>query len=366
MMKKVGVLTFHCQYNFGSALQAYALQKAIERLNIECLILNFYYEEDMKKNYDIRWSSKRMSVIILDLLTWYNNHKRKRAFKEFHSKYLNFSRQTKDWHELEIISRDCEYLICGSDQIWNPAIVHTLAYFLPFANSNQKKISYAPSIALSSIPEDSEFLFCQYLKDFSCLSIRESNCISQLSTLVGKKVECVLDPTMLLQKEDYDLMVDNYKIILPSDYIFVYCLHLSDLKRLSSIALKLAEKENLQIVYFNKFSLNYKKRFAKNIFDYDPRAFVYTIKNAKYVVSNSFHACVFSILYNKQFYSVQVPDSQSRLDTLFISLGIEGRVVSEDNFNNVSAIDYDYVSKKLSAKRAESWNFLKKALDYGD
>lgn len=363
-MKTVGTLSFHCQYNFGSALQAYALQEAIKKLGFKCLILNFYYEEDMK-NYDIRWSSKRLSIIILDLLTFYLCYQRKRAYKKFHSLFLNFSVQTKEWERLGEISKDCDYLICGSDQIWNPAINNSPAYFLPFAKTHQKKISYAPSIALPTIPQNKVEWFRKNIQDFSYISIREKNCVNQLQEISGREIECVLDPTMLLEIEDYEQLLGSYKIVLPENYVFLYCIHLQDLERLSILAKKLAEKENLKIVYFNKFSLNYKERFAKNIFKYDPRAFLYSIKNAKYVISNSFHACVFSILYKKQFFMVQVDGSQSRLTTLFDTLGIDGRCLSSDNIENAIPIDYNEVLKKLSEKKVESWRYLKKALDYG-
>lgn len=360
MNKKVGTISFHCQYNYGSALQAWALQTSVEKLDgYSCDQLNFYYEEDMKSNYDIRWKAGFV-VLLLDLFTWFKNQKRKKAYLSFHKEFLHFTKQTKDWHDLSKIAFPYKYLIAGSDQIWNPCIVHTDAYFLPFANDEQIRISYAPSISIDRIPTDKEELFGKHLTHFKNISIREINCVEQLKKITGKDIECVLDPTMLLEPIDYEKLMQGYKIELPKNYIFVYCLHLSDLKTLVLTAKKIARKRNLKIVYFNKFDL---PLGGKNIFKYDPRAFIYCIKNAKIVLSNSFHACVFSILYQKQFACLPVGGSESRLTTLFSKLKIEDRFIQKVD-DEIPEIDYTVVNQHLSEHRKKSWDYLMNSLDY--
>lgn len=361
--KKVGIVTFNTQYNFGSALQVTALQNAVEKLGYTCEVLNYYYEHDMKQ-YDIRFSIKSPHVTVFDLLTLTNCRKRKSAYKKYQKLYLNFSEQTTDWRELSDISKECDCLICGSDQIWNFNITEGVnpAYFLKFANSNQKKISYAPSVGLDTIPAHLLNDIKEALQDFKAISTREENTAEQLSNILGRDVMCVLDPTLLFKSSFYDKLYSDYSLNLPKKYIFIYSIHVSSLKTLKYFAEKYAQENDTEIVYFNKYDLH-GKLYKKNIFRCDLRSFVYTIKNADFVISDSFHACVFSILYNKQFavYTGKVSSGNSRMSSLFSQIGIGDRNVNGE-YKTLDNISYDNVDLKLENLRKLSWEYLEQSL----
>lgn len=361
--KKVGIITFNTPYNFGAALQVTALQNAVEKLGYACKVLNYYYEHIMKE-YDIRFSIKSPHVTAFDLLTLTNNLKRKSAYKKYHDLYLNFSEQTKDWRELSKISKECDCLICGSDQIWNFNITEGVnpAYFLKFANANQKKIAYAPSVALATIPTNLINDIKEALQDFKAISTREENSAVQLSNILGRDVPTVLDPAFLFKSSFYDKLFADYSLDLPKKYIFVYSIHLKNLNTMKCFAEKYAQENNAEIVYFNKYNLH-GKLYKKNIFRCDPRSFVYTIKNADFVISDSFHASVFSILYNKQFavYAGIVSAANSRMNSLFSQIGIGDRNVNGE-YKTLDNISYDNVNLKLEDLRKLSWEYLEQSL----
>ena len=252
------------------------------------------------RNYDIRWRNGNLKVILFNLYTFKNNCVRKKSYKVFQNQYLILTRMTDDWKELKDISKDCETLVCGSDQIWNTGLTRRLhpAYFLEFSNKFQKCISYAPSISLSKIPEQYEEQLRQILKDFTVLSVRENQTAHQLEQIVERKVFCVLDPTLLHETDFYDKLLEGYSIKVPKKYIFVYCLHLASLAPLKKAAEEYAMKNEAEIVYFNKFNIH-KRLYKSNTFKHGPKAFLYAIKHADFIIGDSFHVAVFSVLYKK-------------------------------------------------------------------
>ena len=356
----VGLITFHCQYNFGSALQAYALSQKLDEVALGgCSILNYYYEKDMR-GYDIRYSAGA-KVFIFDLLTFPKCYRRKIAYQKFHQQYFKLTKQTRDWRELTEISKPFDTLICGIDQIWNLGLVEGVnpAYFLKFSNPHQKKIAYAPSMPSKTINEKYAADLKNALEDFAAISVREEGCSDTLSKVIGREVSVVLDPTLLVEKALWDSLIQDYNLRLPKKYIFVYSLHQMNLKVLCPYAEKLAEELNAEIVYFNKYDIP-KKRYAMNIFTKDPRAFVAAIKNAEFVVGDSFHASVFSIIFHKKFMSYSLDDSRLRLDSLFSKLGITGHFLGESDYQE---IDYGSVEDKLKDLRNSSVQYLKMALE---
>lgn len=358
----IGLISFHCQYNYGSALQAWAMQTALKHLGYENIILNYYYEKDMK-TYGIRWYSKRLSVIALDFLTAPAMRKRKQAFHTFQDTFFCQTEQTKEWEKLADLSHNCDVLICGSDQIWNYALTEGLhpAYFLDFARSDQRKIAYAPSINQTPIATQMKPQLVEKLESFSAISVREQDAAQQLTLWMHRSISAVLDPTLLLQASDYTHLLEKYSVQFPEHYIFIYCLHLNHLPFLRQYAEAYANSHNAKIVYCNKYDLR-EAPYAVNIFRYGPEAFVSGIKNADYVIADSFHAAALSIIFQKNFV-IYAPDGcPSRMNTLFSSLGIGNRFIT-DIHQALPEIPYDNVHQNLSCLREASLDYLKNALE---
>lgn len=357
----IGIISFHCPYNYGSALQAWAMQTKLEQLGYPCKILNYYYEHDMR-NYDIRWYARRLPVIAYDLLIYPAMQRKKRAFHAFHAAHLHLTPQTRDWTDLAELSRDCDTLICGSDQIWNYDLTEGLhpAYFLDFAHAGQRRIAYAPSVNQEQIQESIGKQFQEKLRDYHAVSVREADTASQLTELLGKPVEAVLDPTLLLEARDYLPLLQKCSLRLPERYVFFYCLHQDHLKFLCKSAEQYAAEHHVKIVYCSKMDL-FRPEYACNIFRQGPEAFVYAIAHAEYVLADSFHAAAFSVIYHKDFAICAPGGCNSRLHSLFSSLGLPDRLIREPG-TYLPPIDYAPVDLCLNTRREESLSYLTSAL----
>lgn len=356
----VGIITFHTQYNCGSALQAYAMQEAVKKLGYERVFLNYYYKKDMSI-YDIRWRAG-LKVACFDLLTWPKSARRKRAYRKFASRHFNMTKQTTNWEELTRLSQPCSTLLCGSDQIWNLAIVEGVhpAYFLKFASEKQRRVSYAPSVSNDTVLAQYADGIRDALQGFSAISVREKSFAGPLSEIIGCDVIDVVDPTLLHAQSTYDLLVRDYHLKLPQKYVFIYCLHNHNFRKLRLTAEKIAQEKNLKIVYFSKYDV-YDRRYSRNIYPYDVRAFILAIKNAELVVSDSFHAGVFSVIYKKQFGTLELTNGNSRMHDFFRKFGIGDRVIRDGIFPK-ETIDYDTVYAKWAEERERSMAYLSEAL----
>lgn len=356
----VGIVTFHRQYNYGSALQAYAIQRTIEKTGYTSKILNYYYDRDMA-HYGIRWRAG-IKVAVFDLLTFPLAYKRKQSYQLFTNRYFDMTEETRSLAGVKKLTQDFDALVCGSDQIWNMGIVDGVnpIYFLTFAQNGQKKISYAPSIAVKGAIQGHREQLREALADFHAISIREDSFVDELKRITDKNISCVLDPTLLLDAKEYDYLISDYKLTLPRKFIFLYCLHHANLATLSKAAEKMAKEEDAQIVYFNKYPI-LKRPYAKNIFSEDPRAFILTIKKASYVLSDSFHAGIFSVIYKTQFATKVMEDSRSRMDDFFAKFRISYRYINDD-FSSLPDVNYEDVYKYWELEKRNSMKFLIDAL----
>lgn len=357
--KKVGLITFHLSYNFGAALQAYSLQEAINELGCECWLLNYYFQHGMDF-YGIRPYAS-LKGKIFDFLITPKRLLQHKAYHQYQRRfYRNTTPMTKKWEDLAVLSKDCEVLVCGSDQIWNPDKGDITPYFLKFALPYQRKVSYAPSVNFYRLEENLIPAYRELLMDFDAISVREEATAEQLSSMIEKPVFCALDPTLLHSREFFDAMLSqNEGVSFPGRFIFVYCLNTSKSKRkrLFTFAEKYARKHHVKIVYFSKID-SFGRLYSKNIFVNDPLVFLKAVKDAEFVITDSFHACVFSIIYHKQF--VYGIDS-IRINDLIQRLGIQNRMINGDLDIN-SEINYDVVEDKLLSLRKDSLAFLKQAI----
>lgn len=255
------------------------------------------------------------------------------------------------------LNNEFDIFICGSDQIWNLDCTQGVepAYFLKFANKDKLKIAYAPSLAHVKFAKNYDADLKKAIKDLDYISIREESTLPLIQPLTEKKVSVVLDPTLLLDQKDYELIISQDKN--KSEYIFVYMLEYS--VELVKYCNRFNNERKIKIIYIanNKFS----GIKGENVFGIGPDKFLKYIKEAKYIITNSFHATVFSIIFNKKFVTFTTKHSSSRMVDLLDKLGISERIYNE-NFNIDKDIDYDMVQKKLIDMRKSSLEYLNKAL----
>lgn len=369
---KVGILTFHNAHNFGAVLQAYALKTCVKQLGHDVRIVNYrnpkiqsVYPKYLPPKLTVKdINPKRWKQFIYDTLRGIYGQqewsKRWKAFEAFIDNHLlEKDIKTVGTQEFEALGLDA-YLL-GSDQIWSSFLMGALdpVYFGAFKKT-EKIISYAASLANGSIPEIEEQAFRELIDNIDILSVREEKLAENLHRITGRNVATTIDPTLLLEAMDYEqLMPERLTRELPKEpYIFAY--FVVEEQPVADCAKALARSLNMPLLELHCYHMpecSEKNQYA----DFGPSEFLYYIKNAEYVVTNSFHGTVFSILYQRKFFSVY--KKNGRVDNLLGFLGIPERHVEKtEQMKPESEIDYIGVHEKLAEYREASIQFLIESL----
>jgi hypothetical protein len=343
-MKKIGIITFHNSYNCGSMLESYAMQKVIEKRNMHPEIVNFS-SNGQKELYSVFFKNKGIKNIIKNILILphYNRIKNNNnKYEEFKNK--NF-RLSKKYTENDIISeKEYDTVIAGSDQIWNITIKDASdVYFLNWVN-NAKKVAYAPSFGAKNILKYSNTpdKYKNYIDQFDALSIRENNGKKWIKDLCNKDIPVLIDPTLLLNRNDYEPLEDKENKI-NGKYIFFYCPSFD--VEICKYVKQISKKYNLQVITWSTKSYITKRirRFGFKLPKYEnPSMYLSLIKNAELVITTSFHGTIFSTIYRKKFITVkngEMYGDDDRVKTLLEQIKMINRLLPYE-FNE----DYDYLA----------------------
>jgi len=360
---RIASITFHRAINYGAILQAYALQESFKKLGCEFNVID-YRNQLIENNHKKRTlSGCRTIKDVLSFIVYAKHYNKKHnKFRDFSRNYLNTSEACFNTEDLKNITSDYDKFVCGSDQVWNYQITDfDKAYFLDFVEDKCTKYSYAASFGFSKLPGELKEEYRRLLSGFNEISVREDQGKDIVRDVVDKDVEVVIDPTMLVSKEEWAKIAKDYT--KKKDYILIYAFKGSE--TISSFAQHLSEKTGCEIVYISH-SL---KRKIKAVYEKEvgPREFLGLFKNAKYVVTNSFHGTVFSINFNKNFFMELLPEKQkvnSRLENALNLFGLRDRqIINGKNSHIEESIDYDRVNKILEAERQKSVGFLNKIIN---
>lgn len=369
-MKNIKIITFHNAHNYGAFLQIFALQKKIEeKNNVEIINYKNHIIMDIYKIFYIDKTNIRslFKSVISNIL--FLNKKVIKFFKfnKIIKNNLNLTQKVYfSEDDLKADAPEADIYITGSDQVWNSEITLGLqdSYTLNFGSTNVKRISYAASIGNSKIPYNEKNIYMDKISRIDYISVREENAKNTLKEIgINKPIEVVLDPTLLLDKTEWDKKLIKDKSI-KSKYILAYFIEQDE--EYEKILNNLSGITGLKIVHFTKRN-KYKKNNFKSAFTSDPFEFVSLIKNAEYVVCTSFHATVFSIIFNKKFWVIPHRKTGSRVTNLLDKLGISERAVNSleefEKLNYDKEIDYEKVNKKLDEERKKSINWLNNAIN---
>lgn len=334
-MKKIGILTWHYYNNYGSALQAYALQNYLEKLGYVVDILN--YRNPGKSNGKIKSFAK---IVIGEICEYLRVDADKSVrFELFRHQYFHETKRVSGLQSLKKICESYDYIVCGSDQIWAPNALNTI-YLLDF-NTSAKKISYAASIGLRALPDNLVDTYKNALEDFVKISVREEAGREVLKRQLFMDAWVVLDPTMLLEVSDYDKIKRDH--VGRSKYCFVYILNKDNnyRKRIEEYA----KKHRLEIVGISAKSDDY--QWIKKAQSCGPCEFIGNIAAAEHIFTDSYHGTVFSLLYHRPFTTFERfrqddPINQnSRIEQLSNTFGISDRIISGD-MPIPEHFEYDY------------------------
>lgn len=369
---KAGIVTFNSAHNYGAVLQTYALQEYIKSKKIDVEVINYRLKE-IDKVYKI-YKYKRTKCILRNRFRLIKKFikvnlkekwkiEKKNNFEYFINNVLNTTKPYKTLKEIQRDFLDYDILIAGSDQIWNTELTKGFkpAYFLEFGKKDARKISYAASIGTDEIPQEYYELYKRYINNFDFISVRETNMIDMFGKLTNKKIKKVIDPTLLHTKKMYDKLKKDTKY-KGQDYIYVH--YIGKDNRVYEIADKLSIELGLPIVHNRDIDIKFDNELGGR-YNESPEEFLSVIENAKYIVSNSFHATVFSIIFNKDFITIPHQKRPGRMKELLESLGLANHLIEDVRLMpelKTLKIDYKKVNETLDEMRKESHKFLDEAL----
>lgn len=370
-MLKAGIITFASAHNYGALLQTWAMQKYLEKLGIETHVINYRPKEidNVYKLYKVKkcrskllTKIKKIKKIAITKIKYKWKIEKYNNFEEFINNKLNTTEPYIKLGQIQNAYLDYDILIAGSDQIWNTDLTKGFspAYFLEFGRNDAIKISYAASLGRDDIDEKYALFYRRYLKNFDYISVREKSMIPILQKLTEKNIEQVLDPTLLLEKKDYDeLKMDSkYK---GKKYIYVHFIGKEN--KVIEIADKLSRELDIPILHNlpNKVFENE----LDNHFNERPEQLINVIENAQMIISNSFHLTVLSVIYKKQFITIPHAKRPERMKNLLELLDLGEHLIEDvrvmPNIETLK-INYENVENKLKIERQNSIEFLKNAI----
>lgn len=369
---KIGIITFHASFNYGSMLQAWALQTFLEKQGHEVKIIN-YRQKSQKTGYDkpITFSSlpnvkRSVKRILLAPATIGSLYRKWNLFDRFMQRWLNLTEEYNTLDELKQAHFGLDVLITGSDQIWNTTVFDfSEAYFGTFVDGNTMKIAYAPSMGPTPESQDVAYLK-KLLNGYKAVSVREERTRNFLedNSICGN-VCVVLDPTMLLDAADYNVLYDK-KPLIDGQYVFYYTPGFGPRHEFIREAAYIGKQLGLPVVCDNCYTPGALRGYY-NVHPHvatGPAEFLNLVKNATVVCGASFHLMVFSIIFHKDFYCMN-GDVDSRMNNLMKTLCLEDRIwsITDKGRNRIAPTEYTAASAEAYLReKSKSQEFLKDAL----
>ena len=363
---RIGILTYHRAHNYGAMLQAYALLSFL-RSNGHNAELIDYWPLYHKHQYALirPITGKNIGYMIknaiADICTFWRRYKRIQHFTSFEHSYLNLPKEIRYTSEnaLKDINYDC--VIVGSDQIWrnrdsnNHHIGFDSTYFCQNINPSTRCISYAASMGIIQLSESDKATLQQYLKRFCTILVRE-NTLNDLVHSLGYQAKVVLDPTLLLNKDQWNLSLPK-KRFSSTRYVLYYELMPSAeatrfaQEKANSLGCKLLVMDARIPIIPKTGHISYAS----------PIEFMHAIRDAEYVIATSFHGTAFSIIFEKQFLTLGLKKNADRVITLLSHLGLSQHY--QEHPNDCNDINYKTVQYKLNELVASSSQALLTALN---
>ncbi len=351
---KIGVLTFPKAINYGAALQTAALQMVLRERGVDASVIDYKCSAiesnskvfDIRKIADLRYTLAHLGNLPMAI-------KRKKQFKKFLKAHFCFTSDNP---------YDYDAVITGSDQVWNYNLTDDdWFYFLNYPKKHTKKISYAASFGLSELSPENKKILQPLLEDFDFLSVREATAVNLVQDTCNNDVSLVLDPTLLLNEKQWEPIADSS--ITNTGYIFVYLLFNND--KLWEFAYKLSKETGLPIktISYSRFH----KKQAEYSFTAGPSQWLSYLKNADYVVTNSFHGVAFSINFQKKFFFDMPPAKAgvgSRISDITNRYALANRNISCEDFTfTTEAPDFTTAAALLQEDRRASFAFIDRFLE---
>lgn len=362
-MKNIAIETINDNNNYGNRLQNYAVQEVLKQLDNEVVTINNkYFPKKSKDNIVIKILKKIYHMCKKIIRIFFKNKNlelRKKCFEEFNKniKFTDYTISEKDNSALK--NQNYDFYVVGSDQVWNVNFnTYSKNSLLTFAEP-EKRISFSASFGNSELPKEYHEEFGKELQKFKAISVRENAGKKIVEDLIQRNdVEVLVDPTMLLNDEQWDKVLRKPEQIKNDKYILNYFLGELPVEWKNEID-RIAAENNCKVI--NILDEN------EEMYGTGPSEFLYLEKNAFMVCTDSFHSTVFSVIYDTPFIVFDRKDKHvsmnSRIDTLLSKFNLQNRRFQGKISDELLKCDYSEAKNILLQEREKSINFLKRALD---
>ena len=379
---RIAITTFfQSQTNYGQLLQAFALQQVLMKLGHYPYTIRYGFHERLQPLQAGEPAETTLDKLLANQqpLTAEAGTEANRHFDAFRADHLNLSESAYNTlNELKAFPPAADCYLTGSDQVWAQLLCNrdNATFFLDFGKKKTLRLAYAPSFSLEAYPEEQNVLLKKHLKRFDAISTREKTGV-EICRKVGYQAQWVVDPTMLLNGDDYRRLAAESKQPLPSDYAFVYHVNIErDDLPCWSLFNRYNNKAGLKAVAVHANGEGKAKEAVE--FLHPEATYVYPtiqewirlIDGSRYILTTSFHGMVFAILLHKPFFVSLRPKSMfagnDRVTDILSALGLSDRVVTTETDVETmlrQPIDWDAVDARLEALRSRSMTYLTNSLN---
>ncbi len=366
---KIEIITRHAIANYGSVLQSYATEKIFQKMGYDTEIVNYIPEAEVKKNqcetfanFSKIFGKNKITKFIYKILQKRNIYKMYDMFSKYRKKILNISNQ--EFNSIDELKRNypkADIYCTGSDQVWGNIgnNEYDEAYFLSFLPRNTKCIAFSASFGKEKISPYLYNKLPKLLDKYDLLLLREISGINILKKLGNYNTKLFLDPTLLLQKEEWENLCQ--KKLLNKEYILVYQLHHN--RNFDKYIKKIAKQKKIDVIRIS-VSKYYKFKYGRFIYLPSIEEFLGYIKNAKYIITDSFHCTVFSLIFNIPFLDILPNNTGTRIESLLEMTNLKDRIVMDyDDINIINKkINFGQVNSIIDKKRNDDLQFLQKQM----
>lgn len=360
---KIGILTYHCAHNFGAILQAFALQSQLQFMGYDTKIIDYrpqYLDKGYPRlQYWMFTHGRAWKTIKRYFKITRKEQKSYKKFISFEKSYMSLTNKCKTPNELSEIVNTFDYLILGSDQIWNEKFNGSETLWLgDLKTFNGKIIIYAASTGDHDFSHPFKKILKEMLPRYKSISVRESSLIPNLKALTNQNIniETVLDPTLMVNPQTWNKF---RKQIIKEKYILCYQARKSN--DVFRIARSLSKSLNASIISVDLWDNSF-QHDIKNVIA-SPDEFITLIQNATCVVTTSFHGTAFSIICNTPFYTLKLNDgADGRTEQLLELTGLKERMIDTSSTPQFSKLNYEKINKNISLIRLKSQAYLSNSL----
>jgi len=371
---KIGIITIQDNHNYGNRLQNFAVSQLMRDYGIEAdtvIIKNkedHFAQKQSEKGFKY-FVKKLLPIHLLDLCSIFEgrifgdrlNNAREREFRNFNKRYIKTKTYCVNQYKQLCQNKqlqEYDYFLTGSDQVWNPDWAGQDIYFLTFVPP-EKRIAFIASLGVKELSEEQQVRYAMLLAQMKYISVREESAAELISYLTGIEADCFFDPVLLVEQKRWIAMAESVSFETPFGYILSFFLGKEPTEEIK----RFADRKETEVIHLDQ--KEYPQYYSLN-----PAQLLYLIRNARYILTDSFHVTAFSIIFQKQF-SVfrrkqeRMENMFSRMETLLGRLGLMGRIQETsliEIIDDISEEQYRNIAQMLTKERQRLDKTMKRIL----